>query len=106
MKQLTELERLDVAMSILDERQVNEYVIRCNELEQDCERNELEQDCERNDFHNVPAELRKLSNSIPKKIRIMLPACKPADFYKAWLETPFVDVELSKLLHFIADMTE
>lgn len=104
MKQLTESEQLDVAMSILDERQVNEYVIRCNKLEQDCGRN---------GFHNemlskyeIRKRLRELSHSTPKGTKVMLPACKPADFYKVWLETPFVGVELSKLLHFIADMTE
>lgn len=37
MKQLTDAERLEVAMGMLDERQVNEYANRCAELEQDCE---------------------------------------------------------------------
>ena len=47
MKQLTDTERLEVAMSLLDERQVDEYADRCNELEHGCERN---------GFHNIPAE--------------------------------------------------
>lgn len=47
MKQLTNTERLEVAMSLLDEHQVDEYAVRCSELERDCERN---------GFHNVPAE--------------------------------------------------
>lgn len=33
MKQLTDAERLEVAMGILDERQVNEYAEQCRELE-------------------------------------------------------------------------
>lgn len=48
--------------------------------------------------------LRELSDSTPKKIKVMLPACKPTDFYKDDVEVPFVNVGLSKLLHFIADM--
>ena len=35
MKQLTDTERLKIAMGILDERQVDEYANRCAELEQD-----------------------------------------------------------------------
>lgn len=51
MKQLTDSERLEVAMMLLDERQVDEYAERCAELEQDCERN---------GFYNVPAECEGL----------------------------------------------
>lgn len=47
MKQLTDTERLEVAMNLLDEYQVDEYANRCAELEHDCERN---------GFHNVPTE--------------------------------------------------
>lgn len=47
MKQLTDTERLEVAMNLLDEYQVDDYANRCVELEQDCERN---------GFHNTPAE--------------------------------------------------
>ena len=35
MKQLTDTERLEVAMSILDERQVDEYAEQCRALEQE-----------------------------------------------------------------------
>lgn len=37
MKQLTDTERLEVAVSILDERQIDEYAERCSELEQEQE---------------------------------------------------------------------
>ena len=47
MKQLTNTERLEVAMIILDERQVAEYAAMCEALEQDRERN---------GFENTPAE--------------------------------------------------
>ncbi len=47
MKQLTDTERLEVAMSILSEWQVGEYAAKCYELEHNCERN---------GFHNTPAE--------------------------------------------------
>lgn len=47
MKQLTDTERLEVAMSLLDEHQVDEYANRCSELEYQPERN---------GFHNTPAE--------------------------------------------------
>lgn len=47
MKQLTDSERLEVAMSILSEWQVDEYAERCRVLELDCERN---------GFHDVPTE--------------------------------------------------
>ena len=48
--------------------------------------------------------LRELSDNTPKKIQVMLPACKPVEFYNDDVEVPFVNVNLSKLLHFIADM--
>lgn len=47
MKQLTDAERLEIAMGILDERQVEEYACRCVELELSCEHN---------GFHDIPAE--------------------------------------------------
>ena len=47
MKELNDTERLEVAMGMLDEQQVDEYAVICKALEQDCERN---------GFHNTPAE--------------------------------------------------
>ena len=47
MKQLTDSERLEVAMSLLTDEQVDEYANRCAELERDCKHN---------GFYNVPAE--------------------------------------------------
>ena len=36
MKELTDAERLEVAMNLLDDEQVDEYAERCAELEHDC----------------------------------------------------------------------
>lgn len=47
MKQLTDAERLAIAVPLLDGRGLMQYAERCSELEHDCERN---------GFHNVPAE--------------------------------------------------
>lgn len=47
MKQLTDAERLAIAVPLLDGRGLMEYTERCSELEQDCEAN---------GFHNTPAE--------------------------------------------------
>jgi len=47
MKQLTNAERLEVAMSLLTGQQCERYRLNCETLEQDCKRN---------GFHNVPAE--------------------------------------------------
>ena len=47
MKQLTDSERLAIAINLLDKRGLEEYACQC------CE---LELDCERNGFHNTPAE--------------------------------------------------
>ena len=54
--------------------------------------------------YEICEQLRALSKNTPKKIKVLLPNCKPKDFYQADVEVPFVNVELSKLLHFIADM--
>jgi 3-deoxy-D-manno-octulosonate 8-phosphate phosphatase KdsC-like HAD superfamily phosphatase len=54
MKQLTDTERLEVAMSLLSERDVEIYAQRCKELELDCEYN---------GFYNVPAECENLECS-------------------------------------------
>ena len=51
MKQLTDTERLEVALWLLDEHQVDDYANRCSELEQDCKHN---------GFHNVPAECENI----------------------------------------------
>ena len=48
--------------------------------------------------------LRNLSKNTPKRMKVLLPDCKPKEFYRADVEVPFVKVEVSKLLHFIADM--
>jgi len=47
MKQLTDAERLEIAVSLLSEDDVDVYARLCSEKE--C-------DCERNGFHDVPAE--------------------------------------------------
>ncbi len=47
MKQLTDTERLAVAVSLLDKRGLEEYEEHCYEWETDCEAN---------GFYNVPAE--------------------------------------------------
>ena len=47
MKQLTDAERLAIAVPLLDGRGLMEYAEQCKELEQDCERN---------GFYNTPAE--------------------------------------------------
>jgi hypothetical protein len=73
MKQLTDAERLEVAMGILDERQVNEYAERCRELEQNCERN---------GFHNTPAECEPFDCC----------QCPFGDRGKEQLSCPYVDV--------------
>ncbi len=52
MKQLTDTERLEVAMSLLGNGVKRDMYHRL------CA--ELEQDCERNGFHNTPAECKNL----------------------------------------------
>jgi len=47
IKKLTDTERLEIALSLLDDEQGDEYAQRCVELEHGCERN---------GFYNVPAE--------------------------------------------------
>ena len=60
MKQLTDTERLEVAMSLLDDEQVDAYAEQCAELEREGiplgMKPLLEQDPEANGFHNTPAE--------------------------------------------------
>ena len=51
-------------------------------------------------------KLRELSEQIPKNLDVLLPDCKPKEFYSADIEVPFENVKLSKLLRFIADMME
>lgn len=51
MKQLTDTERKDIALSLLSEHDIDEYARLCKEREQDCERN---------GFHNVPAECENI----------------------------------------------
>lgn len=52
----------------------------------------------------IQERLRELSDKTPKDIMVLLPDCTPNDFYRADVEVEFVKVELSRLLHFIADM--
>ena len=60
MKQLTDTERLEVAMSLLDDGQVDAYAEQCAELEREGiplgMKPLLEQDPEANGFYNIPAE--------------------------------------------------
>lgn len=60
MKQLTDAERLEIVMSLLDEQQVADYAEQCAELEREGiplgMKPLLEQNPEANGFHNVPAE--------------------------------------------------
>ena len=72
MKQLTDSERLEVAMSLLDEQQVDEYAERCAELEQDCGRN---------GFHDTPAECENCECS----------ECGLTDAYKHGIGCPYMD---------------
>ena len=61
MKQLTDTERLEVAMSLLDEHQVDEYANRCAELEHQPERN---------GSRNTPAECenRECKDCMPSDV--------------------------------------
>ena len=54
--------------------------------------------------YQVVQELRELSQSIPEEETVLLPDCKPSEFYVSTKEVEFVEVELSRLLYFIADM--
>ena len=72
MKQLTDSERLEVAMSLLDEHQVDDYANRCAELEHQPERN---------GFHNTPAECEDRECD----------ACRLSDQAKLTLDCPYVD---------------
>lgn len=72
MKKLTDAERLEVAMSLLDERQIDKYANRCAELEHDCKRN---------GFYDVPAECEDFECS----------ACLMVDAWKRKVGCPYVD---------------
>ncbi len=72
MKQLTDAERLEVAMSLLDKRQVAEYAVICKALELDCERN---------GFYNTPAECENEECN----------RCTRGDAFKRKLDCPYVD---------------
>jgi len=72
MKQLTNAERLEVVMGILDERQVDEYANRCSELEQDCGRN---------GFHDVPVECENQECA----------DCNIADDWRESIGCPYMD---------------
>ena len=72
MKQLTDTERLEVAMGILTEWQVDEYAGRCYELKHQPERN---------GFHNTPAECEDRECD----------TCKFYDQVKRDLGCPYVD---------------
>ncbi len=73
MKQLTDTERLKVVMNMLTERQVDEYAVVCNVLEQDCERN---------GFYNVPEECEDSECN----------ECRLCDQTKRTLDCPYMDV--------------
>lgn len=72
MKELTDSERLEVAMNLLDDEQVDEYAQRCAELEQDCERN---------GFYNAPTECENEECS----------ECNLSDEIKRKIDCPYVD---------------
>lgn len=60
MKQLTNAERLEIVMSLLDEYQADAYAEQCAEFEREGiplgMKPLLGQDCGRNSFHNTPVE--------------------------------------------------
>lgn len=72
MKQLTDAKRLEVAMNLLDEQQVDDYANRCSELEHNCERN---------GFHNTPAECKNLTCR----------ECLIKDMERREIDCPYVD---------------
>jgi len=72
MKQLTDAERLVIAVPLLDSRGLMEYTERCSELEQDCERN---------GFHDVPAECEQFECR----------NCTMADSERRVIDCPYID---------------
>ena len=72
MVELTDSERLKVAMSLLDDEQVDEYAERCAELEYQPERN---------GFYNVPTECEGSECA----------ECKLLDDVRRSIDCPYVD---------------
>ncbi len=73
MKQLTDMERLEVVMSLLDEHQVDDYANRCAELEHQPERN---------GFYNTPAECEMFECA----------DCGRDDTQRRAIDCPYMDV--------------
>ena len=72
MKQLTDTERLTIAVPLLDGRGLMEYAEQCRKLEQDCERN---------GFHNTPAECENQNCE----------GCTLVDTDRSAIDCPYVD---------------
>lgn len=85
MKQLTDTERLEVAMSLLDDEQVDAYAEQCAELEREGiplgMKPLLEQDPAANGFHNTPAECENFECS----------NCTMTDQNRREIDCPYVD---------------
>jgi len=85
MKQLTDTERLEVAMNLLDDEQVDAYAEQCAELEREGiplgMKPLLEQNPEANGFHNTPAECEDEDCS----------ACEVNDDVKRKIDCPYTD---------------
>ena len=48
--------------------------------------------------------LRGLSKNIKVDDKVLLPDCKPSEFYDSTIDVEFKNVKLAKLIYFIADM--
>lgn len=77
MKQLTDSELKDYAVSLLDKQGLEQYEQYILDREV-----ELEQDCEANGFHNVPAGCEDKECS----------ECEIADGVRRWFNCPYMDV--------------
>lgn len=136
MKQLTNTDLKEFAVSLLDKQGLEQYEQFIEEHKQ-----KTKQDPEANGFHNVPAEcedlecaecgrdddwresvgcpymnestenaesqrIRTLATSIDAKFIVTLPALPPDKWLDNTIEKGWVSVNLAALLNYIADMTE
>ena len=111
MKQLTNIERLEVAISLLDERQVDEYAERCRKRELGCP-DGLCGACLDDKHMNKSTEnaesrqIRALAANIDTEFIVTLPTLPPDKWLDDTIEKGWVDVNLATLLSYIADMVE
>lgn len=54
--------------------------------------------------YEIQEKLRELSNQTKKTEVVLLPDCTPLEFCNSEIDVEFKNVNLAKLLHFIADM--